>query len=172
DYAVFNFDLSLSSGLGDGRNASFVQKLPDGDAEAFFLTDHGTNSSNTVLLLCGEQIGMNASNFGDQMAMQVLAVDWYNSGLVTDVVGGLTIAPLGERYFGIFGSGDFGSTDIAPGASTTMSVVDFGAAGTNPTEQGLLLVNDASRFGWRGGAPLKKEALLIRVGSGGDDGEH
>jgi hypothetical protein len=31
-----------------------------GVATALFFTDHGTNSGNTVLTFCAEQIGMNA----------------------------------------------------------------------------------------------------------------
>ncbi len=73
DYDIFNFDLSLSTSLSDGRNVAWVVDLATGDASAFFYTDHGTNSGNTALYFCGEQIGMNAANFFQPIDMQVLA---------------------------------------------------------------------------------------------------
>jgi hypothetical protein len=57
-----------------------------------------------VLLLCGEQIGMNAEDFGHPIDATVFAVDWYNSGEERDVIGDVHFSPLGERYFGIVGA--------------------------------------------------------------------
>jgi hypothetical protein len=122
-----------------------------------FFTDHGTNSGNTVLTFCAEQIGMNAANFGQLMDISVLAIDFYYSGLVTDLIAGITIAPLGERYLGSV-------EDIPPGQTGTLTVLDFGPEGTNPSETGLLLLLDASREeGIRGGAPANNEAITITV---------
>ncbi len=58
DYAVLNRDFTLNN-VSDGRNLSFVVNLETDEAGAFFFTDHKTNSGNTVLLVCGEQIGLN-----------------------------------------------------------------------------------------------------------------
>jgi hypothetical protein len=156
DYAVYNYDLSLSSSLSDGRNVAWVIDLATGDASAYFYTDHGTNSGNTALYFCGEQIGMNAANFFQPIDMQVLAVDTYFTGNVTDYLDGITIAPLGERYLGLM------SNDVAPGATETLAVLDFGA-GNDTTETGVLLFLDAARGDIRGGAPAWKEAIGIKV---------
>jgi minor extracellular serine protease Vpr len=154
DYAVFNFDLSFT-GFSDGRNVTWVLNLATGQASAFFFTDHGTNSGNTVLLLCGEQIGMNASNLGQPIDMDVLAVDIYFTGNVTDSLEDITIIPGGERYLGIL-------NDIGSGATEILTVLDFGEAGTNPTETGVLLLLDGARSGGvRGGAPEDNEAIAI-----------
>jgi hypothetical protein len=160
DYAVFNFDLSLSGSISDGRNVTWVLDLATGDASAFFFTEHGTNSANTVLLFCGEQIGLNASNFGQPMDAQPLAVDWYFTGTVTDFLDVLTVAPLGERYLGLV-------SDIAPGDSERLTVLDFGS-GVNSTETGILLLLDGARADEEGnivrsGAPPKNEAIAIKV---------
>jgi hypothetical protein len=156
DYAVFNFDLGLP-GLSDGRNATWVQDLTTGQTTAMFFTDHGTHSGNMVLTFCAEQIGMNAANFGQMMDVSVLAIDFYYSGLVTDLIDGITIAPLGERYLGVV-------EDIPPGQSGTLTVLDFGPEETNPSETGLLLLLDASREGGvRGGAPANNEAITVIV---------
>ncbi|MDP8958472.1 MAG: S8 family serine peptidase [Actinomycetota bacterium] len=162
DYQVFNLDLARD--LSDGRNVTFVVDLGTRQATAFFFTDHGTNSGNTVLLFCGEQIGMSARNFFQQMDVRVLAVDIYFTGNITDSISGITIAPLGERYFAIFGDDGFGSGDIPPNSEQTLTVLDFGPERTNPSETGLLLLLDASRPGnIRGGAPPDNEAIDINV---------
>ena len=79
DYIVINRDLTFS-GLDDGRNVTWSVNLDTGDAEAFFFTDHQTNSANTVLLFCGEQVGLNATNFGQPMDVTAIAEDFYCGG--------------------------------------------------------------------------------------------
>jgi hypothetical protein len=156
EYAVFNFDLGLP-GLGDGRNATWVENLSTGEASAMFFTDQGTNSANTVLTFCGDQIGMTAADFGKQVKMNVAAVDIYYTGNVTDSIQDITIAPLGERYLATV-------NDIPPGEKETLTIADLGAQGTNPSESGVLLLLDAPRSdGTRAGAPPNKEAIAITV---------
>ena len=87
-------DLTFS-GLDDGRNVTWSVNLETGDAEAFFFTDHQTNSANTVLLFCGEQVGLSATNFGQPMDVTAIAEDFYFGG-PGDEIGGITIAPLGS----------------------------------------------------------------------------
>jgi subtilisin family serine protease len=155
DYAVFNYDLSLSTSLSNGSNVTWVADLTTFDATAFFYTDHGTNSGNTVLLFCGEQIGMNAANFFQPIDMDVLAIDFYFAGSVTDSLEGITVAPLGERYLGDV-------NDIAAGGDETLTVYDFGS-GNDSTETGVLLFLDAARGDTRSGAPPENEAIAINV---------
>jgi hypothetical protein len=166
DYVVFNFDASIAETRGDGRNVTWVVNLSTGDGSAFFFTDQGTNTANTVLLFCGEQIGMSAANLGQPIDATVLAGDNMFAGAVTDAVTGLTVAPLGERFVGIFSldSAAPTSTDVPVDASRDISVVDFGELGTNPGELGVLLLLDAARDGYRGGAPIGNEALTLTIG--------
>jgi hypothetical protein len=96
------------------------------------------------------------------MTMDVVAFDNYFTGNPTDAIEDVVVAPLGERYIGLIGSSII-SGDIAPFASEKLTVVDFGAVDTNPSETGLLLVLDAGRGAFRGGAPDRNEALLVRV---------
>jgi len=163
DYFIFNLDLAFD--LSDGRNVTFVQDATTGLASAFFFTDHGTNSGNTVLTICGEQIGMNANDFGAPITADVLAVDIYFSGDVTDAITDVRFAPLGERYFGLFGNDGFAAANIPAGRSKRLRILHFGAEGTNPSEIGLLLLTDASHFGTvpNSGAPQDSEAFRIRV---------
>jgi len=65
--------------------------LNTGNASAFFFAEHSTNTGNTVLLICGEQIGMNAANLlVDSVDMDVVAQDFYFGG-PGDLVEGLTV---------------------------------------------------------------------------------
>jgi subtilisin family serine protease len=163
DYVIFNAPLN---GTLDARELTWSVNLHDAVpvADAFFFADSGTNDANKVLTICGEQIGMNASNFFEPMNMDVGAFDNYFTGALTDSIVGMTVAPLGERYLALFGTDVFVSGDIPAFSSTVMDVADFGAVGTNPSETGIMLVANASRPGGvRGGAPAKREALLIRI---------
>lgn len=56
--------------------------------------------------------------------------------------------------------------DVAPGATGDLTIVDFGAAGTNPGESGVLLLLNAGRGDTRGGALKGKEGLQIQVAGG------
>ena len=97
DFAVFNFDLSNAGTLADGRNFAFAQKIATGATTAFWPTIHPTNSGNSVLTVCGEQIGIDADDVGNEVDVLVLAADWYNSGAVTDFVE-TSIIVGGDRY--------------------------------------------------------------------------
>lgn len=165
DYAIFNFD--LAGNLTDGRNAVFSLDLNDPAAapQAFFLTLHATNAATTVLLICGEQIGMNAADFFAPITADLLAVDIYFTGNVTDVVEDLAFAPLGERYLAsLDGEVVFGS--IASGATEDLTVLDFGATGTNPSETGVLLLYNANFLGGAySGAPEGNDDFAVTITS-------
>ena len=98
DYAVYNADISrLRCPLGWYGNVVNVPDVDAGTQTAFFTTDYRTNSANTVLYLCGEQIGMNATDFwGAGIAATVFAVDFYQSGTERDVIADVEFAPLGD----------------------------------------------------------------------------
>jgi subtilisin family serine protease len=166
DYAVFNFDASNAGTLADGRNFTFALDVATGVSTAFWPTIHATNSANTTLTVCGEQVGLGASAVGDPIDVLVLAADWYNSGAVTDAVE-TTIVPGGDRYGATFDFGAFG-TFVDGGAAKAVTVTDAGAIGTNPTESGLLLTTDESLFGAlaageSGGSDPDAGAIVIEV---------
>ena len=176
DYAVFNFE--AAGDLSDGRNVVFVDQIA-GDADsAFFFTDHATNSANTVLTICAEQIGLTGEDFFTPLTADLLAVDIYFAGRVTDQILGMEFSPLGERFFpvidGSFGAGVVpvvGCNDagVCHGPAELVAL-DFGAEGTNPSETGMLLFTDGtfqSQFATgifaKTGSPQANEALVVRV---------
>ena len=162
DFAVLNADLSGIGTLGDGRNVTYAIDIATGDAVAFFFTVHSTNSGNTTLTICGEQIGIDtADDVGNEMGVEVFAVDFYNSGTVTDAVTGLTVVPGADRYTTTFSGSPFEfATAISAGAAQTVTATDNGTAGTSET--GLLLLLDGSLLG-SGGSPAENAAITLGV---------
>jgi hypothetical protein len=166
DFAVFNFE--LAGNLTDGRNVVIAQEIESGDETIFFFTDHATNSGNTVLIICGEQIGLTADDIGTtQLSADLLAVDIYFQGRVTDVITDLEFIPFGERYFPVFGADGFGSGDVPAGGSETVTILDFGEVGTNPNELGVLLLTDSARLDeddsvFKTGAAQEFETIVLK----------
>ncbi|MEA2537932.1 MAG: hypothetical protein QOF11_2166 [Chloroflexota bacterium] len=169
DYVVFNAPLSGPGTTDDVRTLAWVQNLATDDASAFFFADHGTNDSNMSLPLCGDQIGLDASDFFQPMTMDVAAFDGYYTGNQTDSVEGITVLPLGERFFGLFGATSDpgqGTGDIGPHGTIDLTIADFGTTDTNPGESGVLLILNADRGGARGGSPKGNDAAQIQVAGG------
>ena len=157
DYVVLNRDLSGPSTISDGRQLSWVFNVATGSLGAFFFAEHATNTGNTALTICGEQIGLNASNFlNTPVNVDVFADDFYFGG-PGDAVTGLTITPLGERYLGI------PDGDIPGQSEGNLRVLDFGELPANTPEYGVMLITNGDRgAGNRGGATQDSEAILIQ----------
>jgi hypothetical protein len=86
--------------------------------------------------------------------MDVVAQDFYFGG-PGDLVEGLTVTPLGERWLGV-------PEDVAGGSAGNLDVYDFGALPGNSPELGLMLITNGDRgAGNRGGATKDTEALLF-----------
>ena len=141
DYAVFNFE--LAGDLSDGRNVVFVDELDGDNDTGFFFTDHATNSANTVLTICAEQIGLTGDDFFTPLTADLLAVDIYYTGRVTDQILGMEFSPLGERFFPLI-DGSPGAGSVPATGSAELTALDFGEDGTNPSETGMLLFTDGT----------------------------
>jgi hypothetical protein len=159
DYAVYNFDASLSGSISDGRQLTWAENLTTHEAEAFFFAEHSTNTGNTVLLVCAEQIGLTEDDLlATNVDIAVEAFDWYNGG-PGDFIDGLTVTPLGERFIDPDGVNDVPGNTYDPAA---LEVYDFGPFPGNTPELGLLLFTNGDRgTGNRGGATQDTEALLF-----------
>lgn len=152
DYAVLNRDVSFSN-VTDGRNLTWVLDLVTGSSEAFFFTTHETNSGNTILTFCGDQIGLNAEDFlAESFNVDLEGQDFYFGG-PSDFILGMNVVPLGERYYTIFHNGDIAYTVLEARSGTLgFSVIDFGDQ-LNQTENGLLWI-------YGPGAPANNEAKV------------
>jgi subtilisin family serine protease len=159
DYVVLNRDASGLDTISDGRQLAWALNLATGSASAFFFAEHSTSTGNTVLYICGEQIGMNASDLlVRQVDMYAIAQDFYYGG-PGDIVGPVTVTPLGERFYGV--PSDVTGNTFDP---TGLDVYDFGPFPGNSPELGLMLFTNGDRgAGNRGGATQATEALLFMV---------
>jgi subtilisin family serine protease len=156
DYVVLNRDLSFS-GVSDGRQVTWALDLATGAATAFFFAEHAMNTGNTVLLVCGEQVGLTGTDMlATNVDMDVFAQDFYYGG-PGDLIEGLTVTPLGEQFFGV-ANDVLGNTSDPSG----LQVFDFGTFPGNTPELGLLLFTNGDRgSGAHGGATQETEALLF-----------
>lgn len=157
DFVVLNLDFSFNS-LADGRQLTWVYNLSSNTTSAFFFAEHATNTGNTVMIICGEQVGLSGSDMLEtNVGATVISQDIYFGG-PGDVVSGLTITPLGERYFGI------AEGDIAAKSTGSLNVIDFGVLPGNSPELGVMMLTNGDRgAGNRGGATQQTEAMLFMV---------
>lgn len=164
DFVVLNRDLSFS-GASDGRQVSWALDLAAGTASAFFFAEHATNTGNTVLYICGEQIGLSGPDIlATNVDGYVIAQDFYFGG-PGDSTEGFTITPLGERFFGM-------PNDVAGNTNDPngLLVYDFGPFPGNSPELGVMLFTNGDRgTGARGGATQDTEALLFLVDGSAPD---
>lgn len=159
DYVVLNRDFSGLNTISDGRQLAYAVDLAHNTASAFFFAEHSMNTGNTVLYICGEQVGLTGTDMQTtHVDMAVYAQDFYYGG-PGDLVEGLTVTPLGERFVGA-PSDVAGNTDDPE----ALAIYDFGAFAGNTPELGLMLVTNGDRgSGNRGGATQATEALLFTL---------
>ncbi len=158
DYVILNRDESFNN-VNIGRQLSWVFDLNTGDAGAFFFAEHATNTGNTVLLVCGEQLGLSGPDIlaTNVDITSIFAQDFYYGGPGDEVVfpNKLTVTPLGEQYFGI-------TNDIPGNSAGALDVLDFGPWPGNTPELGVMLITNGDRgAGARGGATESTEVLVF-----------
>ena len=156
DFVVLNRDVSFNN-ITDGRQLTWVFDLATNSISALFFAEHSTNTGNTVMYICGEQVGLTGTDLlATNVDAFVIAQDFYYGG-PGDIVTGLTITPLGERYVGF-------PSDISGISAGAMTVIDFGPFPGNSAELGVMLFTNGDRgSGNHGGATQDTEALLITV---------
>ena len=165
DYLVYNYDAAGLGSINDGRNVTWAAPYVDFDAgiigasSGFFFTEHGVNTGNTVLTICGEQIGLSGGDLlTTNVGMSVDAVDIYFGG-PGDRVDALVVTPLGERFLGV--ASDVSGDSANPAG---LQVFDFGAFPGNTPELGIMLFTNGDRgVGNRGGATEDTEALFFTL---------
>jgi hypothetical protein len=159
DYVVLNRDVTFNN-VSDGRQLAWALDLATGAASAFFFAEHSMNTGNTVLYICGEQVGLTGTDMlATSVNAYVIAQDFYYGGPgdnIGDPANPGTITPLGERFLGV-------TSDIPGNASAPIDILDFGTFPGNTEELGLMLITNGDRgAGARGGATQKTEAVLLR----------
>lgn len=172
DWIVFN---ALAT---SGQVVTFAQAFNpasdggSGAATAFFFTEHATTSTNTVLYICAEQVGLSGADLLTRSVdARFRTRDFYFGG-AGDETGTVTLVPFGERFVA------FGA-DIPGRSKGSLDVFDFGEPGLPKSpDLGLLVLTNGDRCsgspitsGNCGGSTFASEALrfMARKGQNGSD---
>jgi subtilisin family serine protease len=159
DYFVINQDVGGVTQLSDGRQVTAVINAVSGASIARFFVEHATNSSNVVLRVCGNDVGLPFSAVGVQPVIaDYRATSWYFGGDESHL-GPFVITPGGEQFSGSVPGDTIG---FEQSADLTWREWALPASYYTP-HQGLLLINN-SDFGAasRGGATAASEAIILR----------
>jgi len=155
DYMITTASNSGPWGVSDARQLVWTIDLATGGADAWFYAEHATNTANTAMYICAEQVGLSGADMlATNVGLDVYAADIYYGG-PGDLVSGLVITPYGEGYVGV-------PEDVAGLGTGTLGAYDFGLFPGNTPELGLLLFTNGDRgSGYRGGATRLTESILI-----------
>jgi len=157
DFFVINQDLGGVTALSDGRQVTAVINAVTGASIARFFVEHATNSSNVILRVCGNDLGLTQASIGTPMTVDYFAYSWYFGGDVVSNLGPFKVTPFGEEYTATV-PGDL----LAWKQKGDLTFTQWGLFdGTDP-HAGLVLINN-SDFGStsRGGATRATEATLL-----------
>jgi minor extracellular serine protease Vpr len=157
DYYLVNRDYSGMTSISDGRQLTYAYDVATGAGSAYFYTEHATNTGNTVLYICAEQVGLTGTDMlATPVGVEFEAFDFYYGG-PGDTISGLVVTPYAEQYYGI-------PTDIPAGGAGIFTVLDFGAWPGDTPELGVMLLTNGDRgAGARGGASQDTEAMLFTL---------
>jgi hypothetical protein len=160
DFSVFNENASLLGGESDVRQRALVADLKRRDPMTMaapltstFFAEHATQSANTVLRVCGEQLGLSAADRGTRLVNATFRGRSAFSGTL-DSLGPLVIAPGAD---GVRAS----VQDVPGGAQGMLSVTRSPLPAGASAPRGVLLFSDSAREGSTGGATEESEARII-----------
>jgi hypothetical protein len=158
DFEVLNIDNSGFTTLTDGRQRVVVVNSATGAGTLRFFVEHATNSSNVILRVCGNDLGLTLADAGRPMSAVFYAQSWY-FGQTAPILGPYSISPGGEEFAGAV-AGD----QLAGKAKGDLLVQQYGALPGLTPQQGLLLITNSdwgAASGNRGGATLATEGVIL-----------
>lgn len=160
DYQISNedeaqFDPNATVGDLGGVQLSVATNLKTETMTAYFYAEHPTQSANTVLTVCGEQLGMTEADLLTHFVDLKIAVSPTRSDGFSDDIANITLAPLAERYVTL-------TSDIAATESVRMEFLDFGQFNGATEELGIMLLATGTRGeGAEGGALASSETVIL-----------
>jgi hypothetical protein len=156
DFAVISQDLAGVTSLSDGRQVTAAINLTTGASIARFFVEHATNTSNVILRVCGNDLGLTQASIGVPMSADYYAYSWYFN-TVESHLGPFALTPFGEEFTGVV-PGDV----LTYNQSGNLAFNQWGLFPGTDAHQGLILINN-SDFGAasRGGATAATEGLLL-----------
>jgi subtilisin family serine protease len=158
DFWVFNIDNSGFTTLTDGRQRVVVVNAATGAGGLRFFVEHATNSSNVILRVCGNDLGLTLADAGRPMSAEFYAQSWY-FGQTAPILGPYVISPGGEEFAGAV-AGD----QLAGKTKGDLLVQQYTPIPGLTPQLGLLLINNSdwgAASGNRGGATFASEGLIL-----------
>jgi len=163
NYVLWNRDLSGNTTLTDGRQVAALLRLNATGTTIVattvrFFAEHATNTANTVLRVCGSDMGMTAADIGVKLINTAyFSSSWYFGGAVDQLSPTwIVLTPGGDQY-----SANTPDT-LGPLLDATISAqrLTFPAALTN--HAGLMLLTNSARTDNNGGATQATETILLQ----------
>jgi hypothetical protein len=130
DYSGFTSELGTFA--SSGQNLFFVGTFGSGSGSAFFYTAHQTNSANTILILCGSQIGN--AQIGQQIGVSAYVYDNYFFGSELSKIEGMSTVLGAPRYVD-----SVGFDTVPAGGSLPMTISSTGST-ADTTDSGILML--------------------------------
>ena len=186
-----NLDFAVWNGVSEEKTEmqTIATNLATYERSAKYYTEHATNTANTILRVCGDQIGMSIEEHilggkRQEITVEVEAYDYLYGG-PGDILASFSIVPFGERFTnnpGIQSPAIWplreplrdAHEDIRGNASSTLEIYDMlvngGVGGVvgeshkniNKQSYGSLVFTNGNRGkGARGAATVDTEALLL-----------
>jgi subtilisin family serine protease len=162
DYAILNQDVGGLTALTDGRQVSAALRLSQTvpqtilSTSIFFFAENSTNTGNTVLRVCGNQLGLTMADIGRPMGAVFYASSWYFNS-INEFLGPYMITPLGEEF-----TAAPGSWVLTENQKTQLGVSQWDLyPGTTPHQGVLVFTNSDFGAANRGGSTAETEALIF-----------
>lgn len=130
DYTGFTSELGAFA--SSGQNLFFVGRAGSGSGSAFFFTEHATNSANSILTICAEQIGGVAA--GQQIGMNARIFDNYFTGNLLSHIDGMSTTIGAPRYVDSVGFG------VVPAGGSLPVTISRTGSTANTSETGVLFM--------------------------------
>jgi minor extracellular serine protease Vpr len=161
DFIILNRDNSGLTTLTDGRQVAALLRLNATGTTIVattirFFAENSTNTANTVLRVCGSDLGIPLAEAGVRLVdASFWSSSWYFGG-PADTLGRLiTLSPGGEEF-----SATVPAT-LLPSAHAMIDAQQWGLVPSTTPHEGLLIFTNAPSATNTGGATQASEALIL-----------
>ncbi len=161
DFVLVNRDNSGNTTLSDGRQVAALWRLnPTGTTIVAttirFFAENSTNTANTVLRVCGNDLGIPLAEAGTRLVdTSFWASSWYFGGPADSLGRLITITPGGEEFDATV------PATIASSTDATITARQFTLVPSTTPHEGLLILTNAPSAANTGGATQASEALIL-----------
>ena len=161
DYIILNRDNSGLTTLADGRQVAALLRLNASGATIVsttirFFAENSTNTANTVLRVCGSDLGIPLAEAGVRLVdASFWSSSWYFGGPADSLGRLITLSPGGE---------EFGATvpaTLLPTADAMITAQQYGLVPNTTPHEGLLIFTNSPSATNTGGATQASEALIL-----------